>query len=230
MLKPPIMPAPTEILDRLQKYLSVTVTQQTLALSCGTSDGRVNSLENERQISQALGFYAASNEWFQEHKLELKVSEARHWYDFAVHRKDGVFIPVNVKVSTLETADNISSKKGVFYALTGVLPEEVNISTWERFSEELANRFCPTPIADYYFLVVGKKHPNEVFWTSLKNINVLVANGNNPPFQCNWGINRIRTNRSDIEAGKYILKILRETFRLRAEALRSFDQHLTRHL
>lgn len=135
-------------------------------------------------------------------------------------------MPVNVKVSALKTSDNISSKEGVFYALTGISSDKVQIKNWERFCEELSRYLGTNPTADYYFLVISKELPGEVFWTSLKSIGELVPNGNNPPFQCHWGRNRVRASRSGNEAQRYILGVLRETFRLRAEALRSFDRHL----
>lgn len=46
----------------------------------------------------------------------LQIAEARYWYDFSVSGP-GFFIPVNVKVSSFKSADNLSSKEGLFYAL-----------------------------------------------------------------------------------------------------------------
>lgn len=224
------MSTPTVVLDRLQRYLSDAVQTGRLTLTKSTRDGRVNSQDNERQISEALEYFALSNEWFSDASLTLEVAPPRHWYDFSVNGPNGLFLPVNVKVSALKTSDNISSKEGVFYALTGVQPNDVGINNWELFCEQLSNLLGTNPLADYYFMVVGKGLKAEVFWTSLKQIYELVPNGNNPPFQCNWGRNRKRFSRSQQEAQKYILGILRETFRLRAEALNSFNRHLSPHV
>lgn len=221
------MLSPEVVLDRLQLYLLNAVRTGRLALTKSTRDGRVNSQDNERQISEALEYFALSNEWFSDASLTLEVAPPRHWYDFSVNGPDGLFLPVNVKVSALRTSDNISSKEGVFYALTGVQPNEVVINNWEFFCEQLSRLLGANPHADYYFMVVGKGLPLEVFWTSLKQINELVPNGNNPPFQCHWGRNRERFLRGQKEAQKYIISVLRETFRLRAEALKSFDRHLS---
>ena len=120
----------------------------------------------------------------------------------------------------------MSSKEGVFFALTGIKPNEVRINSWELFCEQLGLHLGKDPDADYYFLVVSKQPDGGVFWTSLKQIETLVPNGNNPPFQCNWGRNRNRIERSNVDAQKYILSVLRETFVLRAEALNSFKRHL----
>lgn len=222
------MTSPSIVLDRLQCFLSEAMRTERLVLARSARDGRVDSQENERQVSQALEYFALSSEWFAEQSLRLEISPSRHWYDFAVTGPDGLFLPVNVKVSALRTADNISSKEGVFYALTGVLPNAVSIKNWESFCRQLSHRLGMNPDADYYFMVVSKQLPAEVFWTSLKHITELVPNGNNPPFQCNWAKNRERVARSADDAQKYILGVLRETFRLRAEALKSFDSHLAK--
>ncbi|MBZ0284556.1 MAG: hypothetical protein K8L97_27705 [Anaerolineae bacterium] len=224
------MTTPAAILDRLQSYLSDAIRSEKLVLSRNEKDGRINSQKNERQISQALEFFSLSSEWFQSNRLSLHVAPARFWYDFAVTIGEGVFIPVNVKVSALRTSDNLSSKEGVFYALTGIHPQDVRINNWERFSIELSRCIGRNPFADYYFLIVSKEDPGDVFWTSLKKINELVPNGNNPPFQCHWGKNRLRNDRGNEEAQTYILSILRKTFSLRAEALKSFDRHLKKYL
>ncbi len=60
---------------------------------------------------------------------------------------------------------------------------------------------------DYYFLVINKNNTKDCFYTSLKRIKVLVPNGNNLPFQCDWSKNREFSDRSEIEAMKYILNI-----------------------
>ncbi|PAS98209.1 MAG: hypothetical protein CGU28_02435 [Candidatus Dactylopiibacterium carminicum] len=211
-----------EILDRLCEYLSRSLRVGGLKLAAASGDGRVDSQASEQEISKSLLNYAQANDWFsQTHGLSIEIAPARHWYDFCVRGPD-FFLPVNVKVSVCKSSDNLSSKEGVFFALTGVDPKAVTINTWERFCERLAEYRGRDPRADYYFLVVHKERQNEVFWTSLKSIGQLDPNGNNPPFHCHWGKNRERVSRSTQEAEGYILGVLGETFRLRAEAWRSF--------
>lgn len=225
-----LSPDPATVLDRLRSYLSEAIQTNRLVLSRSTRDGRVDSQENERQISQALEYFSLSNEWFRKNLLALEVAPPRYWYDFSIKGPNGLFLPVNVKVSALKTADNISSKEGLFYALTGVQPVGRSINSWESFCQSLSGLLNSDPSADYYFLVIGKSSPGEVFWTSLKKVQELVPNGNNPPFQCHWGRNKVRSERGDAEAQQYILRTLRETFRLRSEALNSFDRHLSDHI
>ena len=216
---------PIEILDSLTNYLARSLGSGSLNLDRSQSDGRLNSQINEGQISHALELYGLADEGFQAAGLQLVVSPPRYWHDFCV-RGAGTFIPVNVKVSSLEGNDNLSSKEGVFFALTGVDPKSVRINDWEHYCEAIgANLGCDLS-ADYYFLVINKKRPGDVFWTSLKRLPELTPNGNNPPFQCNWSKNRQRASRSPQEAQRHILRTLRQTFELRAKALNSFDAHI----
>jgi len=216
---------PTQILDSLSSYLGRSLLTGSLNLDRSQSDGRLNSQINEGQISHALRLYGLANERFQAEKLSVEVSPPRFWFDFCVRGKD-TFIPVNVKVSSLKGNDNLSSKEGVFFALTGVDPKDVHINDWESYCEAIGAHLASDPSADYYFLVVSKNQPGDVFWTSLKRLQELTPNGNNPPFQCNWSKNRQHAIRTVQEAQTYILRTLQQTFILRAKALESFNTHI----
>lgn len=216
------------ILDSLASYLSKSLNTGSLNLDKSQADGRLNSQMNERQISDALRLYALANEQFQSEQRTIQIAPPRFWYDFLVAGPD-LFLPVNVKVSSLEGNDNLSSKEGVFYALTGVDPKQVKINDWDRYCEAVGQHLAEDPDADYYFLVINKSQQGDVFWTSLKRLPELTPNGNNPPFQCNWSKNRLRTERTHADAQAYILGVLRQTFVLRAKALESFDNYIPLH-
>lgn len=219
----------TAILDSLANYLSRSLKSGGLNLDRSQTDGRLNSQMNERQISDALRLYALANEQFQSAQHCIDIAPPRFWYDFLVSGP-GIFLPVNVKVSSLEGNGNLASKDGVFYALTGVDPKKAKINDWDRYCEAIGQHLAEDPEADYYFPVINKLQPGDVFWTSLKRLPALTPNGNNPPFQCNWSKNRIRTARNHSEAQAYILGVLRQTFVLRAKALESFDQYIPLHI
>ncbi len=75
-----------EILKRLSQYLSDALSGSKLILSRNAKDGRINSQENEREISQALEYHALSNEWFKRKKLsevqtisQAKKGASLHW-------------------------------------------------------------------------------------------------------------------------------------------------------
>ena len=213
------------ILDRLQHYLSRALESDALSLTNSNEDGRLNSQENEKQLSDALRYFALSNDWFQQADLSIEVSPARFWYDFAVHGPD-LFLPVNIKVSTFRSQDNLSSKEGLFFALTGRNPKTLNINSWENFCRELATHLDCSTEHDYYFLAVNKASVGDVFWTSLKSLADLRPNGSNPPYQCRWSNNRERIDRSSDEAARFLLNALRESFALGARPLISFNTHL----
>lgn len=155
-------------------------------------DGRLNSATNENIILQKLA----------DKFKEVQISSIRQWFDFKICQNDEIF--VNVKISDLNNsaADNCSSKLGIGYALSGVKDMPV---AWDKFHKMLANELKIG--YDYYFLVVNKNDTKDCFYTSLKRIQTLVPNGNNLPFQCNWAENRTFSNRSEIEAMRYILSV-----------------------
>lgn len=220
----------TQILDMLVLYLQKAIEKGDLALLVSGNDGRLDSQANERQISHALALFAHSNQFFIDSKYELIVAKDRNWYDFAVGGPGGFFIPVNVKVSTMKGADNLSSKEGLFYALTGTQPDSVFINSWKAFCTEMAARLDEAPDADYYFLVVSKSKVGEVFWTSLKSLTTLSPSGMNPPYQCHWGKNKERANRTKEEAIQFLLPIIRESFVKGANPLISFDTYLKKFI
>ena len=148
-------------LDSIASFLH----DNPVKLSENDADGRVNSGINEHEI---LDFLKESI-----YGTIINLPPPRCWYDFAIKTNEGEMF-VNIKVSDLSNsaADNLSSKQGMGYALTGI-----------------------------------KTIPNDVFWTSLKRIEKLQANGNNLPFQCNWSANRKWSQRTEEEAIEYILSV-----------------------
>lgn len=177
-------------LDEMVRYLS----SENLVLINSSNDGRVNSIANEDQIIALLK---------KKYPEGVEVPNIRSWYDFAF-KKNNQTIYINVKVSDLDNgaADNLSSKIGMGYALTGIGDLPID---WEGFNEMLAANLRYG--YDYYFLIVNKNNTSDVFWTSLKRIRELRANGSNLPFQCDWSRNREPSNRSEYEATRYILSV-----------------------
>lgn len=166
-----------------------------------TGDGRLDSAESEIVIINHLKNLFKNT--------EVKVIEPpqeRYWYDILIEYKGQKF-PINIKITSGISADNISSKIGVFYALTGLWPEKVSgLSRWSSYNQLLTENLNYETNADYYFIVYFKTEQTFLF-TSLKQINTLVANGNNLPFQCNWSNNLSITQRSNQEQIDYIMDI-----------------------
>jgi hypothetical protein len=202
------------VLDEMKKFL----ISDDLILENRHADGRLNSSVNEEQVLESL-----------RKKFKIEEPNAREWYDFiAVH--NGERFPVNIKVSNLDTADNVQCKLGIYYALTGIWPDFGNGVSWETFFKTLKGDLSKGTQGDYYFLIVGKSDPKDIILTSLKQIGSLVPNGNNLPFQCNWGRNRELKQRSHDDAVKFILGVLGKSCELRANIKSEFEKYLAGYI
>lgn len=167
----------------------------TEALIRGTGDGRLDSALSEGVVIDHLKSILPDT--------NIIEAPARYWYDVAI-QEDGKFFPINIKITSGNSADNVSSKKGMYYALTGIRPEEEKgLDKWETFIQKLTSNYRVSD-ADYYFIVCFKD-TGELLFTSLKHLETLVPNGNNLPFQCNWGQNKRPTTRSHEEQLHYIM-------------------------
>lgn len=184
-----------------------------LNLSQTTRDGRLNSAFNEDEILETiLG-----------HGFSVNRPKIRDWIDFSFE-ENGKFYPVNIKVSTTKTADNLNCKLGIYYALSGNLPNFGNGISWENYFKNLSENLRENEL-DYYFLVVNKENPSDVFISSLKTLQKINPNGNNLPFQARWDDNRTPQNRNYNEAKRFILSTFGESLKLRAEAYFSFQNY-----
>ncbi len=224
------MPTPAEILDLLCEYVEHALHQGIINL-VSTGDSRNDSTANEGVIGTSLRAFTAGHPMFQG-GLTFAVAPNRTWYDFLVSgsNPDDPWVPINLKVSTLRGNDNVSSKAGLFYALTGLQPRNQLVANWDLFCRNVATNVrregCD---ADYYFIVVEKNRGNKVgrvFWTSLLHIERVTPNGSNPPFQCCWGENTNRVARPRAESVDALLDVVGRTFVLRARALESFMEHI----
>lgn len=179
-------------MERLAEIIEF-IKNSHLELADNNDDGRINSALNEEQITDIL--IPKFN--------YIEKPSIRKWYDIAIKGDIKETIYVNIKVSDFSNgaSDNISSKLGMGYALTGIadLP-----TSWKAFNKLVAENIRIG--YDYYFIIIDKNNLKNSYWTSLKRIDKLVSNGNNLPFQCNWSKNRIFSNRTETEAMEYILK------------------------
>ncbi len=147
----------------------------------------------------------------------------RDWVDFSFVKND-IFYPVNIKVSTTKTADNLNCKLGIYYALTGKIPYFNNGIVWEEYFKNLSQNIASN-ITDYYFLIINKNDTSDIFYTSLKQLEQLVPNGNNLPFQAKWDENRNLILRNFEESKKFILDNFAASLQLRADAYFSFKRY-----
>ncbi|RVZ33669.1 restriction endonuclease [Helicobacter pylori] len=179
-------------------------------LSQPLQDGRLNSSVNEEEILNTIKDY-----------FPIQLPKAREWWDFSFEEND-IFYPVNIKTTTTKTADNLNCKLGIYYALCGLVPEFNNEIAWEKYFQKLHKDLGKNTDRDYYFLIINKNDPKDIFINSLKGIQTLQPN--NLPFQCKWDNNREIVQRSFIESKNFILSALAESVKLRSSIYLKFKE------
>lgn len=185
---------------------------QNLILSQQSRDGRINSAFNEDEIFKILQIQFAINR-----------PNMRDWWDFSFS-ENNIFYPINIKISTTKTTDNLNCKLGIYYALTGEFPPFNNGVSWEIYFKTLKKNLKPND-RDYYFLIINKDNPSDVFATSLKQLEFILPNGNNLPFQAKWDNNRKPINRDFNSAKTFLLGAFEESLKLRANAYLHFRKY-----
>ncbi len=170
-------------------------------LSQPLQDGRLNSSINEEEILNTIKDY-----------FPIQLPKAREWWDFSFEEND-IFYPVNIKTTTTKTADNLNCKLGIYYALCGLLPTFNNEIAWEKYFQKLHKDLGKNTNRDYYFLIINKNNPKDIFINSLKGIQTLQPN--NLPFQCKWDNNREIIQRDFDESKNFILSALAKSVELR---------------
>ncbi|MBH0260676.1 restriction endonuclease [Helicobacter pylori] len=171
-------------------------------LSQPLQDGRLNSSVNEEEILNTI-----------KDNFPIQLPRAREWWDFSFE-ENKIFYLINIKTTTTKTADNLNCKLGIYYALCGLLPEFNNEIAWEKYFQKLHKDLGANTNRDYYFLIINKNDPKDVFINSLKGIQTLQPN--NLPFQCKWDDNREIVQRDFNESKNFILSALAESVKLRA--------------
>ncbi|WP_120895572.1 restriction endonuclease [Helicobacter pylori] len=179
-------------------------------LSQPLQDGRLNSSVNEEEILNTIKDY-----------FPIQLPRAREWWDFSFE-ENKIFYPVNIKTTTTKTADNLNGKLGIYYALCGLVPEFNNEIAWEKYFQKLHKDLGKNTNRDYYFLIINKNDPKDIFINSLKGIQTLQPN--NLPFQCKWDNNREIVQRDFNESKNFILSTLAESVKLRANIYLAFKK------
>ncbi|RVY42210.1 restriction endonuclease [Helicobacter pylori] len=186
---------PTQ-LNEIAKFLKTNPYH----LSQPLQDGRLNSSVNEEEILNTIKHFP------------IQLPKAREWWDFSFEEND-IFYPVNIKTTTTKTADNLNCKLGIYYALCGLVPEFNNEIAWEKYFQKLHEDLGKNTDRDYYFLIINKNDPKDIFINSLKGIQTLQPN--NLPFQCKWDNNREIVQRNFTESKNFILSALAKSVKLR---------------
>jgi len=199
-------------LPKILTEITNKIKISNVVLSKRFDDGRINASINEDEVINEIVKH-----------FDIDLPRSRAWFDFSIN-DNGSFYPVNIKITNTHTADNLNCKMGIYYALTGRLPDFPNKIAWLQYFEKLKENLGKEKNKDYYFLVSNKQDTTDVFLNSLKGLSKLQPNGNNLPFQCRWDLNRTYSKTTFNDSKDNILKVFGESIKLRAEIYFNFKR------
>lgn len=173
------------IMYKIQKYLK---TKSCLTFTNQSLDGRINSCLDEEKVIKLL---------VEKFNIRIKQPQKRMWYDLLAFDYTYGWIPINIKITTTMTSDNIGNLAICVYAYTD---ENLNLHNNKSYTNgemsiilhnKLKNKeFNKNNKKDYYFIVLNKSN-NDVIVNSVKGLEYLTPNINNLPFQVLWNKNKI---------------------------------------
>ncbi|MEE3927969.1 hypothetical protein V2E24_00045 [Mycoplasmopsis ciconiae] len=211
--------------DLVLQNLIDELKKENIYFSKSSSDGRLNSIINEIEIVEVLLKIYKRIPIFNKWNLSLSAHPTpRYWYDILISDPEKEFYcPINIKITNLNkaSADNISSKEGLYFSLTGEIKEKCP-NSWSEYLELLSKNIKEHE-RDYYFLVFDKIDNKKIIFNSMRRIKSLTPNGNNLPFQCKWFDNTIPYNRNFEEAQNFLIENLYISINKRAKILEDFN-------
>ena len=148
---------PENILPKTLCDIVGFLKSKDFSLSSHTRDGRLNSAFNEDEIFNLL-----------EQNFSINRPNMRDWVDFSFEENNN-FYPINIKVSTTKTADNLNCKLEIYYALTGKIPPFSNGVIWEIYFKNLNVEFVNSTTAKN-----GKTKKNDL-WRICKILQIFTT-------------------------------------------------------
>ena len=194
---------PRELVEAVE-YLNTL----TIAVSENHEDGRVNSIDDEDTIIDLL---------IERYGDNVEKPKARCWWDVKIFGH-----PLNIKSSNFKSGDNFSSKLALLYALTDIPEGEIKANSWKSFQEKLKEHKGENN-RDYYIIVLSKLD-GKVYLQSLKSLRKINSNGNNLPFQVNWGNNTEPVERTYLQAYDFLIECYKESVRKKITSHDGFEE------
>ncbi len=186
---------PQDLIDAADYLKGKTADINALIADTEGRDARVASAILEDGIVDLL---QAANRW-EVISPNLAGTNNRSWYDCKIN---DCFC--NIKISELKTNDNTNAKMAIYYLLTG--QEPIGISDKNKYIFALMKKNeSPDKNRDYYYFVVNKADPADIFPVSLRGLAHYVPNPTNQPFQSNWDSCRTPVTRTWQEAKEFLL-------------------------
>ncbi|MDE0094690.1 MAG: hypothetical protein OXO49_09355 [Gammaproteobacteria bacterium] len=161
----------------------------------GSHDARADSASAEEYV---VSLIQNANRW-KVFSPNLGRADNRGWYDVRIRN-----YYINIKISTCTTTDNTNAKKAIFWLLTGIKPDDVPTGN-KQFFKLMRENESEDQRRDYFYLVINKTDPSDVFFVSLKGLAHCQLSPNNLPFQSNWDKCRKPVKRDWHEAKSFLL-------------------------
>jgi len=170
-------------LPNILYYIKNHIDKIQYNLQNDTSDGRINSLLNENVIINIV-----------KSKFNIKIPKKRMWYDLLVYDFYTGWIPVNIKITTCKTYDNVGNLAVCVWAYTNTDLDfdtfnnngKMSLILIDKLKNKEYNNICKK---DYYFLVINKINKNIII-NSINGLSEIRPNINNLPFQICWEKNK----------------------------------------
>ena len=167
----------------IQKHLKL----HSIQFSNETDDGRINSCIDEPKVIQLL---------IDRFGKKIEKPKIRMWYDILAFDHMYGWLPINIKTTTTESADNTGGLSMCVYAYTDerldIHKDHNNGKMSVMLYDKIKNKeYNTNNKKDYYFLVLNKTNANDVIVNSVKGLTILKSNVYNLPFQVRWNDNRV---------------------------------------
>lgn len=172
------------ILYIIKKYLK----EQEIKYSFESEDGRFNSYIDENKVIDML---------IKRFSNKIIKPKSRMWYDILAYDYLYGWIPINIKITTTRTNDNVSNLTSCVYAYTDEILDifsnklyfngKMSIILFNKLKNKEYNKLHKK---DYYFIVLNKTNTKNIIINSIKGLTFLTPNINNLPFQICWNNNK----------------------------------------
>ena len=166
----------------IQKFL----LKQNFIFSNAIDDGRINSNFDENNLINIL---------YDNFPNKISKPSIRNWFDIAVYDNYYGWLPVNIKSTKSNTADNAGNLSICVQSYTNYILDlkkyydNGNMSTI-LFDKLKNNEINKNYKKDYYFIVLNKSDNKDIIINSIKGLSSLTGNLNNLPFQIKWCKNK----------------------------------------
>ena len=201
---------PTELVKAVEYLNEIKIVLCTLH-----TDGRRNSAEDEDIIIKLL-----QDKFGEENIID---GEDRYWWDVKIF---GHYVNIKTSDFTKKASDNISSFAGILYAFTQISADKISKHPKsQQFLSAMQGTRDIDNDRDYYLHAVDKS-TTKVYLSSVKALAKITANGNNLPFQIQWGKNTVPVERTHSEAYDFVVQCIKKGIKAQRAKWEGFDEKL----